>query len=191
LSCSEKSLEMARYFFNRMLETYHVPFEFECNLHAFITIARSVTFVMQREYSEIPNFKVWYQEKKNEMKNDEMLKFFREARDIIIHEKPLNIGTIAHIRKIFINSIPRGWSFVITGKGEPVWITPSGEKFHAVEFDNQIERVYLFDKPPNNFLGVPLKDFSAVTLCRLYLTYLSDLVKEAKEKFGKQVKQVS
>jgi len=125
---SEKIIKMVEYFLNRMLETYTIPFEFECNLHAFITLARSVTYILQKEFSQNPEFNYWYQKKQEEMKKDEMLRFFRYTRDIIIHEKPLDIGTIAHIRKICINHVPHGWSFAITGKGEPVWITPNGKK---------------------------------------------------------------
>jgi hypothetical protein len=169
-----------------MLETHAIPLEFECNLDAFISSARSVTFVMQSEYSEKPHFNEWYQEKQKEMKTDEMLRFFNEVRVTTIHRRSLDVGTVAHIRKISINSVPHGWGFAITGKGEPVWITPKGEKVHAFEFDNQVKRVYLFSSPPKKFLGVELKDFSVVTLCRLYLAYLSNLVKEATEKFGKR-----
>lgn len=183
MSETKKKLQEAKYFLKRMLETHSIPFEFECNLQAFISSAHSVTFVMQTEYSKKPDFQKWYQEKQEEMKADEMLRFFHEARTTTIHLKPLNVGSIAHIKSIYLKSVPKGWGFAITGKGEPVWITPSGERVHAFEFDNQVERIYLFDNPPKNFLGSNLRDFSVVTLCRLYLGYLSQLVKEASEKF--------
>jgi len=182
MSDTDKKLQEARYFLKRMLETYSSPFEFECNLQAFISSARSVTLVMQTEYSKKPNFNEWYDEKQKEMKADEMINFFNKARVTTIHKKPLDIGTFAYIKDIYLNSVPRGWSFAISGKGEPTWITPKGERVHASEFDNQVERVYLFDNSPKSFLGVKLKDFSVVTLCRLYLAYLSDLVKEVTEK---------
>jgi hypothetical protein len=178
MSDTEKRLEETRYFFKRMLETYQTPFEFECNLQAFRIFGRSVTFVMQEEYSKIPAFISWYQGKREEMQSDEMLNFFQEARKKTIHEKPLGVGTAAHIKEIYLQSVPKGWGFTITGKGEPVWVTPTGERIHASEYDRQVERVYLFDNPPRSFLGAQLKDFSAVTLCRLYLAYLSVLVAE-------------
>jgi hypothetical protein len=183
MSDAEKKLQEAKYFLKRMLETHKVPFEFECNLQAFISSARSVTFVLKTEYSEKTDFQKWYQEKQEEMKADEMLRFFNKARTTTIHRKPLNVATISHIRNIYLNSIPEGWGFAITNKGEPVWITPSGDEVHAFEFDDQVERVYLFDDPPKSFLGSNLRDFSVVTLCRLYLSYLSQLVKVASEKF--------
>ena len=181
---TKKKLEQTRYFFKRMLETYDIPFEFECNLQAFITLGRSITFAMQKEYSKIPDFRDWYQKKQEEMKADETLRFFNEVRDIIIHEKPFDVETVAYIKHIYLESIPRGWSFAITGKGEPIWISPTGEKVHAIEFDDQVERVYLFDKPPQSFFGAQVKDFSVVSLCKLYLVYLSELVEEASEKFS-------
>lgn len=184
MSDTEKKLQEAKYFLRRMLETYSAPFEFECNLQAFISSARSVTWVMQKEYSKKPEFEEWYGKKQEEMQADEMLRFFREARTTTTHRKPLDVGTVAHIKQIYLNSIPRGWGFAITGKGEPVWITPKGEQIHAFEFDTQVKRAYLFDNPPTVFLGSKLSDISVVTLCRLYLAYLSDLVKELTEKMG-------
>ena len=183
MSNTEKKLQEATYFLKRMLETHNIPFEFECNLQAFISFARSITFVMQKEHSKKQDFSKWYDEKQEEMKGDEMLNFFNEARITIIHKKPLDVGSIANIKHIFVKSVPKGWGFAITGKGEVVWITPSGEQVHAYEFDDQVERIYLFDNPPKSFLGSNLQDISVVTLCRLYLGYLSRLVKEASEKF--------
>jgi hypothetical protein len=184
MSDTKKKLEQVKYFFDKMLETYHIPFEFECNLQAFITLGRSITLVMQKEYSKKPDFSSWYQKKQAEMKVDEMLSFFNEARDTIIHEKPLDVGTAAHIKDIYLKSIPKGWSFAVTGKGEPVWISPVGESIHATEFDSHAKRVYLFDNPPQSFLGAQLEDFSVVSLCRLYLVYISELVGEALRKFA-------
>jgi len=182
MSNTQRKLEEAKYFFKRMLETYQIPFEFECNLQAFISSARSVTFVMQAEYSKKAHFDEWYEKKVEEMQTDELLDFFKQARTKSIHEESLTPGTIAHIKHIYIKSIPQGWGFAISGKGEPVWISPKGERVHAFRFDSQVERVYLFDNPPKSFKGTELKDFSAVALCNIYLVYLSDLVKEVNEK---------
>jgi hypothetical protein len=180
---TEKKLQEANYFLKCMLKTHAIPFEFECNLQAFISSARSVTFVMQTEYSKKPDFRKWYEEKQDEMRADGMLSFFHDLRTKIIHKKPLNVGSITHIKNILINSTPKGWGFAITGKGEPTWITPTGESIHAFEFDNQIDRIYLFDSSPKNFLGSNIQNFSVVTLCRLYFGYLSQLVNEALKKF--------
>jgi len=184
MSAVEKKHKEAMYFLKRMQETYLIPFEFECNLQAFISSSRSVTFIMQKEYSNKPDFEQWYRKKQDEMRGDQMLSFFNEARTTSIHLKPLNLSTIARVRDMHIDRVPQGWGFAITGKGESVWITPKGEEVHASEFDRNTERVYYFDDPPHSFLGRELRDFSVVTLCKLYIAYLSDLVKELKEKFG-------
>lgn len=184
MSETEKKLRESQYFYNQMLENYAEPEKFEFNLQAFLSAARSVTFVMQKEYSKKPNFEEWYELKRKEMQADEMLRFFHKARTVSIHEKPVSLGTMAHIRRIYIHSVPQGWGFAITAKGEPVWITPKGERVHASEFDKEVTRVYLFNNPPKTFLGVDLKDFSVVHLCRLHLAYLTDLAKQVHEKIG-------
>ena len=184
MSNVEKKLKEARYFLKRMQETYLIPFEFECNLQAFISSSRSVTFIMQKEYSDKLGFYQWYQKKQDQMRADETLSFFKEARTTSIHLKPLNVGTMAQFKEVYINSVPQGWGFAITGKGEPIWITPKGERMHAAEFDKNTKRFYYFDDPPRSFLGAKLRDFSVSTLCNLYFVYLSILVEELNEKYG-------
>ena len=183
MSQTGKKLRETQYFYNQMLENYKEPEKFEFNLQAFLSAARSVTFVMQKEYSKHPDFGKWYESKQKEMHTDEMLRFFNEKRTVSIHEKLVSLGTITHIRHIEV-SPPKGWGFAITGKGEPVWITPKGERIHASEFDQEVTRIYLFDNPPKTFLGVDLANFSVVHLCRLYLAYLTDLEKDATERFA-------
>lgn len=50
--------------------------EFEINFAAFVNSARNVTFVLQKEFNKDNDFKTWYVEKQNEMKQDELCKFF-------------------------------------------------------------------------------------------------------------------
>lgn len=185
MSNTDKKLKESMHFFNRILETHSKPDEFESNLQAFLSSARSVTLVIQKEYYKKSNFKEWYEDQQREMQADEMLRFFNRTRTVSIHEKLPSTGAITYIKEVYVQSAPyQGWRFSITGKGEPVWITPGGYEFDASEFGNNVKRIYLFDKPPRTFLGVDLRDFSVVFLCRLYLAFLTALVKEASEKFG-------
>lgn len=66
---TKQKFEQAKYFLKRMAEevTNREPFKY--NLSAFLFAARSVTFVMQSEYKNIPSFSEWYKEKEKQMKD--------------------------------------------------------------------------------------------------------------------------
>ena len=59
-----EALNEAEYFYQKMEETEKIPKEFRYNLNAFISRARSVTWVLKKQYSENPRFKVWYAKKR-------------------------------------------------------------------------------------------------------------------------------
>lgn len=178
LKVVEDTLNEVEYFYRRMEETLKIPQEFRHNLNAFISRARSVTWVLKKQYSTNRKFQKWYPQKEKEMKNDELMEFFINARNVSLKEHPLRTQTSTHIRHIEVNT-PRGKGFAITGEGEPVWIdrdkTGKERKVHASEFDNEISIQYYFEepKPP-----MPFQNLQVIDLCWLYLSSLKELVKE-------------
>ncbi len=65
-------------------------------INAFISLARSVTFIMQEESSPYPELIKWYESKMNELKKLPIMKFFNERRVFSIHKgniKPHRIDT--------------------------------------------------------------------------------------------------
>jgi hypothetical protein len=60
--------------------------ELEINFAAFVNSSRNITFVLKKEFAKNPIFNKWYQNKKNEMKNDELCLFFKNLRNEIIKE---------------------------------------------------------------------------------------------------------
>jgi len=55
-------------------------------VNSYISHARSVTFVMQKESSGIPELAVWYKEKQVELSKNPLLKFFNDRRVYSIHQ---------------------------------------------------------------------------------------------------------
>src|SRR5688500_19302658 len=82
---TENKLEEAKYFFNRMKENIANPKVLGFNPSAFINAARSVTWFMQKEYSDNPRFKSWYVSKRKELEEDKVCKFFHDLRTANIH----------------------------------------------------------------------------------------------------------
>ena len=85
-------------------DSYDDPDGFRVNLNACIQALRSVTFVLQKEKSRIPDFDIWYKGWQNRLKADPILKWLVEARNLIVKEGDLE--TRSRVRAaIFYNYI--------------------------------------------------------------------------------------
>lgn len=80
----DKLLE-AKYFLEQMKLNESNREAFRYNLSAFLSAARSVTFIMQNEFSQVSGFKEWYNEKGANMKTDSSMKFLNDKRVMSIH----------------------------------------------------------------------------------------------------------
>jgi len=89
---TQQKYDEVEYFLETMKENIEDRQKFRYNLSAFVSAARSVTFVLQNEleFSKNPKFDKWYCEKQTQMKRDKLFKFFKGKRDYAIHQK----GTI-------------------------------------------------------------------------------------------------
>jgi hypothetical protein len=179
LGVIEEALEEANYFYLKMEETMKKPKEFRHNLNAFISRARTLTWVLKKQYSGNPLFDSWYAKEEKLLRADDLMSFFRDARNISLKEQPIRPHSSAYIRNIEIN-VPKGKAFAITGEGEPVWIERNGEgkekKIHASEFDGEVAMQYYFanPQPPKIF-----RKLQVIDLCGIYLVALRGLVEEA------------
>ena len=78
LLVEDKLLE-AKYFINRL--HFLFPAEFAYELNAFLSAARSVTFLLQKEMRTVPGFDKWWSDRVAEMRNDPAMEFFKESRN--------------------------------------------------------------------------------------------------------------
>ena len=77
-------------------------------VNAFISHARSVTFVMQRESSGNPREEDWYAEKQEQLKNNPLMKFFNDQRVYSIH-RGVVVPTIepTNAYNVIIDGVPQ------------------------------------------------------------------------------------
>ena len=75
----EERLFEAEYFGGR-LRFLATP-EFRYELHAFVSAARNVTFVLQKEMNRVPGFQTWWSGCQERMRQDDAMKFFKELRN--------------------------------------------------------------------------------------------------------------
>jgi hypothetical protein len=75
----EERLVEAEYFLKRMVRERGEPFGY--NLNAFLAAARSVTFLLQKEYSKIDGFAEWWSLEQTTLAADPAARFFLELRN--------------------------------------------------------------------------------------------------------------
>jgi hypothetical protein len=80
-------LDEANFFFARIRESptdQRVPFLYYFS--AMVSAGRSVTFVMQDEFSPVPGFTDWYGEMQEKMKQDDLMVFMNDIRVENVHK---------------------------------------------------------------------------------------------------------
>lgn len=154
------------------------PELFQTNLNAFLNSARSVTWIMQKEFADVENFKTWYKFIQEKMKNDKIFDFFKNLRNTSVKEK--SVGG-----KIKIETTFGVGGFTIEG-GKGKYIIPIGKvgEHGRMILDNESKitrdgkpiddkyhnkQYYFFDDKPND---------NAIELCKTYVERLEKIVKE-------------
>jgi hypothetical protein len=180
-------LNEAQYFLNRMEETQKsanagtpsARDAFKYDLNAFITAARSVTYVMQKDFKRVPGFEDWYEVKQDEMRNDEVMLFFHKQRNITIHQG--SIEPIGHTMITVTENLGISDSVSITetnadGTEEKVGSQPDQiQQANENQTEVKLEQEWFFDKfLPNNVL----------TVCNVQITKLRQIVNECESQFS-------
>ncbi len=75
----EERLLEAEYFTVRLSRSRDHAHGFELN--AFLSAARSVTFLIQKEMSKVPGFSDWWDARRCEMRDDQAMRFFLDLRN--------------------------------------------------------------------------------------------------------------
>jgi len=87
-----EKLAEAKYFLKQMEELKESHQEFKYNLSAFLSAARSVTFVLQKHCKHVEAFEEWYAPVREVMRRDRVLAFFKELRNIALKEGRLPVS---------------------------------------------------------------------------------------------------
>jgi hypothetical protein len=89
--------EEAHYFLHMMINNYHDAEGFRYNMNAFIQALRNVTFALQSEKKNIPDFDIWYEQMQKWMRESPLLKNFVDGRNIVVKRGNLSIKSEAYI----------------------------------------------------------------------------------------------
>ena len=65
---------------------------FVANLEAAIVWGRSVTFLLKKEFSKLPDFDQWYSPRQMSMEQNDLHRFFLDARNLVLKEGPVPLA---------------------------------------------------------------------------------------------------
>lgn len=167
------------------------PERAQSGLYNAVVFGRMVTFALQNLRSVVPDFDDWYAPKQDQMRSDEMMKFFYELRTEIEKKVDRHTTTSTEIRSFnlatdlsrFQPAPPGATAFFIGDQN-------GGSGWELQRPDGTIDKYYI-DLPPdigqvNIYLSkVPARHahLTAVELVREYLAQLERLIAEAKQRF--------
>ena len=180
---TQQKYDEAEYFLEMMKENIEDRQKFRYNLSAFVSAARSVTFVLQKEFSKNPEFDEWYSKKQMQMKRDNLFIFLKEKRNYVLKMEG-TIDTRAEISETIDLPMAPSVSF------EATVIKADG----TIENEKHSEppaKPKLTSKPNDTgetkwfFKDWSEPDEDVVTLCERYIKKLKIIVEEAENKFGK------
>ncbi|MGA9168758.1 MAG: hypothetical protein WCF03_21050 [Nitrososphaeraceae archaeon] len=155
---------------------------FIANLDAFITDARSVTYVMQKEFNSIIGFKEWYNVKQQEMKNNSVFDLINNLRVNTTHVRPFNTPSK------YTTSFPDGMT-ISGGKTVDIPLGSVDDRGNLVIDDtipvniNCQPTVNIKRSTTRNYFFTDRPNEDAVSLCESYFQKLQELVMECHAKF--------
>jgi hypothetical protein len=205
LTDTREKLNEARFFLSRMKDTESDREAFKYNLSAFMSAARSVRWFMWGEYKDVPDFKSWWNKKKEwigvkrqegDSPADIKAKLFaisdpiqaanaflEDARNLTIHErnvKPRSHITVNITEPLSLRASLRGVVVRADGTEGGTFSEGPAQSPELSEGDVRVEwRWYFEDLPP----AVDALQQDVVTLSEEYLSRLEDFVAECEAKF--------
>jgi len=90
----------------QLANSYHCPDKFQANLNVVIQSLRNVTFILQSEKNQIPNFDFWYAKWQEKMRNDAIMSWLHKTRNQIVKKSDLEISSYATVRALTHFNIP-------------------------------------------------------------------------------------
>lgn len=164
-------LNEAKYFLGEMRRVSSDSDQFRYALTAFLAAIRSITQIMQKEFSEKTGFTDWYAQKQSEMENNPTLKYLHRQRNISHHERPVLPYPIS-ITGQSANSA--GMSVVLTGTGSSIDLSSGLVTLPIMQPAANVK--YYFDDIPRNEKDV-------VTICQEAVNALEIIVVDCEAKF--------
>lgn len=179
----------AKFLLERMKETQSNRFAFKCYLTAFLSLARSVTWIMQKEFAKAPGFAGWYDEVRSKMIKDSDMNLLKKKRNFTIKKSPVqlqahvdvsisaptaNITVTAHPPTVIITKADGTIEQRVEPEPTP---SPSSPVTDETTTEGKVITEWRWF-----FADLPNKD--VITWCEEQVSKLNTLVAECKSKFA-------
>jgi hypothetical protein len=184
---TQLKLDEARFFLGYLAPNYGKERKFDFFLSAFISAARSVTWVMKAEYADVEGWTTWFESLAQSQEEAALLKGTTEARNRAQKASPLQTMTALRVEGLTVPEaeLPR---FTAALAKSPTGQLPAhvggspGKYFVEVEIEGERVRLpaatVIIDRRLKEF---PDKNILAV--CNAYYAALESLVRQCREKF--------
>jgi hypothetical protein len=184
---TQLKLEEAKFFLDQLAPNYGKEKKFDFYLSAFISAARSVTWVMRAEYSDAKGWEEWFESLEPSKEETSLLKGTTEVRNRAQKYEPLQTMTQLRVEglKIPDADLPRVTEALArSSTGQlPAHVGGSrGNYFVDIEVEGERLRLpastVLFDRRLEEF-----PDKNILEVCNAYYEALERLVRQCREKF--------
>ena len=187
MSSTKEKLEEAKFFLEQLERNYRNSPEVRYFLSAYISAARSVTWVMRSEYQDIPSWEEWYVSQAPDNNKAQFLKAINDLRVKSVKQGP----TQFHYRVEF--QIP---AEKITKEIEEYFQKAQGKKLtgelrvaenidaekEIIVSGNKIEGLFIFERA---YIEVDLfPDEDILDVCKRYYSMIEELVFTCEELFS-------
>lgn len=201
---AKKNLHECEFHINQMLSAAHME-DLEINYSAFVSSARNITFILQKEFKDTDGFLEWYgnpNDYKNgiysgegdepkdtkiyEMRSDELCKYFGGLRNQIVKEGINSLVCSTHISSLntgtdLIDQPPNS-SLEIGSNGMYYRVhkgTPYEDRIPAKTRGVITTKVHIQNAPQKHLgVNIPEDQRDVISLSRKYLDYLKSIVEE-------------
>ena len=164
-------LNEAKHFLEEMKRVSSDRDKFRYEFTAFLAASRSVTQIMQKEFSGKSDFSDWYAQKQSEMENNPILKYLHRQRAITFHEHPVLSYPI------------RGTDQISDCMGTRVVLTGTGSNLDFPTDFVTLPMMQTATPALYNFHDIPNKDKDVITICQEAVNALETIVIECEAKF--------
>lgn len=120
-------LEELHHFWHEAERNYHDHRRFRASVNAAIQAARNVTFALQSDKAQIPDFDTWYEGWRDRLKDDPTMAWLHQARNVVVKKGDLEVHSLA--RASFKNWLD--WPFGVVKV--PPFLTAEGVIAYMME----------------------------------------------------------
>lgn len=161
----------------------------EAGLRNVAVFGRAVTSKLQNLRSVEPNFDDWYAPYREEMERDELMNFFYKFRTDVLKKSKQDVSKSFVVNELDLRELnppPNtvGTSITKHGVGWHVQTGSDQTEIYYAEVPEEMGYVkYSIENKPTKHLNTDISDEPIEELCRLYVSYLANMVSDAKETF--------